>query len=287
MNNILELQNVNKRFEKFSLKDINFTLPSGFIMGFIGPNGAGKTTTIKLILDMISLDSGNINVFGLNHKENAKRIKDELGIVMDHCFYVEDWKVLDVENALKSFYSKWDHSCFLNMLKKFGIDEKKKVKELSHGMKVKLEAAVALSHNARFLILDEPTSGLDPVAREEFMDILREFICDEDKSVLFSTHITTDLEKIADFITYIRQGEIIYSGEKDYLLEKYQLIKGAVSLINEEDKKNIIGYREYNTGFDGLIEKEKIKTFNKKGFVFDAVSLDEIIIRMNKGGGVK
>ncbi len=284
MNNILEIKNANKSFGNFQLKDISFNLKEGFIMGFIGPNGAGKTTTIKLIMDMISLDSGNIDIFGLDHKKNIERIKDDIGLVMDYCFYVDEWKVSDVEKAVKPFYSRWDHLYFLRLLDKFQIDPKKKVKELSHGMKMKLTTAVALSHYPKLLILDEPTSGLDPVARDELMDILREFICDENKGVLFSTHITTDLEKTADYITYIRNGKIIYSDEKDKLLEEYSIIKGNLSALSIEDKKHIIGYREYNNGFDGLIETKMFKIL-PKGAILEAVTLDEIVVRMNKEGG--
>lgn len=282
MNNALEVHGLNKNFDTFSLKGVSFEVPTGYIMGFIGPNGAGKTTTIKSILNMINYQSGEVRVFGLNSKDNASRINGQIGVVMDTPFYVEDWTVADVEKAVSPFYSHWDSGEYANLLKRFDIDRKKKVRELSRGMKVKLMIAVALSHEAKLLILDEPTSGLDPVARDELCDMLSEFVADENRSVLFSTHITADLEKIADYITFIFDGQIVFTGSKDSLLEKYVLIRGGLHEISAEQKKLIIGLREHATGFEGMAESANIGRL-PKNLLIEPITLDEIIIYMNKG----
>ena len=286
MSNIVEARGLCKSYGAFALRDVSFDVPSGYIMGFIGPNGAGKTTTIKLILNAIKRDSGSVRLFG--HENNAACSADEtvynedIGVVMDTPLYVDDWTIDDVERALSPFYQKWDRKMFADLSRQFGLDRKKKVKELSRGMKVKLQIAAALSHNARLLILDEPTSGLDPTAREEIGDLLRGFISDENKSVLFSTHITSDLEKIADYITFILNGSVVFTGTKDALLDMYARVAGGLADINDEQKKSIIGYREHGTGFEGMVEVASIKKL-PANVLTEEISLEEIIIFMNKG----
>lgn len=282
MNNIVEVHGLSKSYDTFSLKEVSFQIPAGYIIGFIGLNGAGKTTTIKSMLNMINYQSGEVKVFGLDSKDNAYQINGEIGVVMDTAFYVEDWTVNDVEKAVSPFYNHWDSREFADLIMRFNIDRKKKVKELSRGMKVKLMTAVALSHEAKLLILDEPTSGLDPAARDELCDMLSEFVTDENRSVLFSTHITSDLEKIADYITFIFDGQIIFTGSKESLLEKYVLVKGGLHEISAEQKKLIIGLREYGTGFEGMAEAINIGKL-PKSLLMESITLDEIIIYMNKG----
>ncbi|MCL2003132.1 MAG: ABC transporter ATP-binding protein [Oscillospiraceae bacterium] len=279
MNNILEVRGLCKNYSSFALKDVAFDVPYGYIMGFIGPNGAGKTTTLKLILNIIKPDSGGVSVFG---RESSLAQNEDIGVVMDSPMYVDDWTVADVEKAISPFYRQWDKSLYAGYIKRFGLDPKKKVKELSRGMKVKLQIAAALSHNARLLILDEPTSGLDPVARDEICDLLREFVTDEDKSVLFSTHITSDLEKTADYITLIMDGGIMFTGAKDDLLETYARVTGGPDDLNAEQKKLVIGRREHGTGFEGMVETANINKLPKDVLTED-ISLEEIIIFMNKG----
>jgi len=279
MNNILEVQGLHKSYGSFTLNDVAFDLPYGYIMGFIGPNGAGKTTTIKLILNLIKGDAGSVKLFG---RADTAIQNESIGVVMDTPFYVDDWTIEDVEKAISPFYQQWDKKAFAGLVKKLGLDKKKKVHELSRGMKVKLQLAAALSHNAKLLILDEPTSGLDPVAREEICDLLREFIADENKSVLFSTHITSDLERIADYITFVLNGNIVFKGTKDALLNKYARATGGLSDINDEHKKSIIGYREHGTGFEGMVEVSDIKML-PRSVLTEEISMEEIIIFMNKG----
>ena len=281
MNNVLEINNITKDYKKFKIDNISFNLPKGYIMGFIGANGAGKTTTIKLILNMIKRDSGEIKVFGLDNIREEERIKEQIGVVFDECYYLEDWTLNDVEKAVSMFYKNWNSSIYEKYLKEFNLARDKKVKDLSRGMRMKLMIAVAFSHEAKLLILDEPTSGLDPVARDEFLDILRDYIEDEEKSVIFSSHITSDIEKKADYITYINNGKIIFTGEKDEFLEKYCIIKGGKEDITESQKKEIIGLRMHSTGFEGLIELKKAVGFSSK-VIIEKASLDEIMIYMNK-----
>jgi len=277
----LEIKNLQKNYDAFSLKNVSFIVPEGYIVGFIGPNGAGKTTTIKSVLKMITPSSGEISLFGQENTDVNISVSDDIGIVMDSPFYVNEWTMIDVEKAVSIFYSKWNSEKYVQLLERFGIDKSKKVKELSRGMKVKLMLSVALSHGAKLLILDEPTSGLDPVARDELCEILLEFVEDESHSVLFSTHITSDLEKIADYIVFILKGEIVYNGTKEELLEKYVLVKGGLDEINAEHKKYIIGLREYPTGFEGMATLENLQEL-PTSLLVEPISLEEIIIYMNK-----
>ncbi|MDR1704457.1 MAG: ABC transporter ATP-binding protein [Clostridiales bacterium] len=281
MSNLLEVKGLCKSYGGFSLKDVSFGIPGGYIMGFIGPNGAGKTTTIKSILGMINRDAGDIRLLGAGDARGLRPNKD-IGVVMDAPMYADDWTCADVEAAVSPFYRGWDFGKYAELLDKFELDRKKKVKDLSRGMKVKLMIAAALSHDAKLLILDEPTSGLDPVARDELCELLTGFVTDENHSILFSTHITADLEKIADYITFIQGGQIIYTGTKESLLEKYAMVKGGPSELNAEQKRLVIGMKEHSTGFSGIAETGDLGKL-PKSLLIEPVSLDEIIIYMNKG----
>ena len=221
MDYAIKIQNLRKSYRDFTLNDVSFSLPEGQIMGFVGQNGAGKTTTIRLILNMIDRDGGEVKVFGFDNVRDEQRIKQDIGVVFDDIYFVDTWKVREVEKAVKPFYANWSAGVFGQYLRDFDLPAGKRVKELSRGMKMKLMLAVAMSHGAKLLILDEPTSGLDPVARDELLEILEKYISDGQKSILFSTHITSDLEKIADYITLIENGNIFYTGTKDDLLTLY------------------------------------------------------------------
>jgi len=282
MTNALEVRNLTKVYPTFSLKDVSFVVPTGYIMGFIGPNGAGKTTTIKSILNLINYPTGQIKVLGMDSKTNAAQINEKIGVAMDSPFYLAEWKVLDVAHAVAPFYRNWDPTTFATLLQQFNIDRSKKVGALSRGMKVKLMVAVALSHGAELLILDEPTSGLDPVARDELCDLLAEFVTDESHSVLFSTHITSDLERIADYITFILDGKIVFSGPKDDLLERYVRVIGDRADLTVELRHNLVGLREYRNGFEGMIEADNVAAL-PANVDAERISLDEIIVFMNKG----
>ena len=249
MTNYLEVKNLSKSFDSFQLHNITFTLPKGYIMGLIGPNGSGKTTTIKLILNMLKRNGGEIKIMGLDNIADEQKAKAELGVVFDTNYFSDDWKVSEVEKSISVFYPNWNTERFSEMLRKFHIAPTKKVKELSKGMQMKLMLACAFSYDAKLLILDEPTSGLDPVSRDELLQILSEYIEDGEHSVLFSTHITGDLERAADYITYISYGELFFTGS---MFRFYELM---APVLEQED---ILYLGEGNTPVvDGAPELQK------------------------------
>lgn len=282
IDNCLELKGVKRSFPDFKLDNISFSLPKGYIMGLVGPNGSGKTTTIQLILNMLEKDAGEIFVFGKDNIKSESVIKQDIGVVFDTTFYVDTWTVKDTEKAVSVFYENWNHDVFNIMIKDFDLQTNKKVKELSRGMQMKLMLACAFSHDAKLLILDEPTSGLDPVIRDEFLETLQEYIKDGERSVLFSTHITTDLERVADYITLINQGKVIYTGSMEGLMDGYRLIKGRARDLTAELEKVIVGLRKTDMGFEGLIDAKEAAQY--KNCVLDAATIDDIVIRMSKGG---
>jgi ABC-type multidrug transport system, ATPase component len=282
MTDHLVLKNVEKSFPGFKLENINLSLPKGYIMGLVGPNGAGKTTTIQLILNMLEKDAGEILVFGKDNIKSEKAIKQDVGVVFDSIFYVDSWTTKDTEKAVSAFYDSWNHEVFTEMLGRFDLPKGKKVCEFSRGMQMKLMLACAFSHNAKLLILDEPTSGLDPVIRDEFLETLQEYIKDGERSVLFSTHITTDLERVADYITLINQGKVVYTGSMDDLMSSYFLIKGKAKDLTTELEKSIIGLRKTNMGFEGLIEAKEATQY--RNCILDTPTIDDIVVRISKGG---
>jgi len=279
----LELKGVSKNFPEFKLNNINLSLPKGYIMGLAGPNGAGKTTTIQLILNMLEKDAGEILVFGKDNVQNDNTIKQNIGVVFDSIFYVDNWTVKDAEKAVSIFYEDWKQDVFNEMIKRFELPKGKKVKELSRGMQMKLMLACAFSHNAKLLILDEPTSGLDPVTRDEFLEILQEYIKDGERSVLFSTHITTDLERVADYVTLVNQGNLIYTGSMDDLLGSYRLIKGRPRDITAELENSLVGIRKTDMGFEGLIRANEVDKY--RDCIIDNATIDDIIINVSKKRG--
>lgn len=279
MEYILEVKNLRKEFKNFTLKDINLNLEPGYIMGFIGPNGAGKSTTIKLIMNLLKKDGGEIKVFGKDHIKFEKEIKDKIGFVYDENYYYENLTIEQMKNIVAPFYSQWDDHKFNYYIREFDLKLKSKIKTLSKGMKMKFSLAIALSHNADLIIMDEPTSGLDPVFRREILDILYSIIQDERKSIFFSTHITTDLEKIADYITFINKGEIVFSKTKDEVLETYAIVKGGTNLLNKNNRKQFIGLRETSVGFEALIDNtEEIKKQFGNNVLIEKASLEDIMV---------
>jgi ABC-2 type transport system ATP-binding protein len=280
MNNAIEIKNLRKKYEDFTLKDISFSLPTGYIMGFVGQNGAGKTTTIRLMLNMANRDGGEIKLLGMDNLRDEQSIKQDVGVVLDEIFFVNNWTVREVEGVLKPFYDHWNSALFSQYAQQFRLPLAKKVKDLSRGMRLKLMLAVAMSHEARLLILDEPTSGLDPVARDELLQILSDYI-DEDKSILLSTHNTTDVERIADYITLIDNGNIFYSGTKDDLIDSYRVVKGGPNDLLDPFREKIIGLTKNNTGFSGLILASEGKYLPAE-VVTAPPSIDEILVAIGK-----
>lgn len=281
--NILEIINLNKSYGNFKLSDVNILLPRGYIMGFIGANGAGKTTTIKLIMNMIKKDSGEIRVFGKDHVKYELYIKNKVGYVSEQPVFYENQTVAWNVNFAKQFYHEWDDERFEELLARFSIDRSKKINQLSKGMKMKTALAIALSHNPELLILDEPTSGLDPIVRDELLGILMEFIQDESRSVFFSSHITTDIEKIGDYVTFIDNGRIILSEEKDKILEKWKIVKGDVSQVSNY-KKDLIGIEQTRVYFKALVKDfDAFKAqYDISSLVIDKPSLDDILLHLTK-----
>ncbi|NEG95920.1 ABC transporter ATP-binding protein [Bifidobacterium primatium] len=277
----LSVNGVSKQYDSgFRLDDITFDLPAGYIMGLIGPNGAGKSTLIKLILNMVRRDAGGIEVLGLDNIADEERVKEQLGVVFDSGYFVEVWTVNKVEQAMRGLYATWNHRRFEQYCKRFGLDRRKKVKELSRGMLMKLMLAVALSHDARLLILDEPTSGLDVLSRDELMDILHEYIEDGEHTVLFSTHITSDLESAADFITYITHGRLYFTGPKDEFLDAFRVVKGGLADLDETLRAKAVGIHRYETGFDALLRVEDVKALagdRRPQLLVEPAGIDDII----------
>lgn len=237
----LTVKNLSKQFVDFKLDNISFELPRGSVMGLIGPNGSGKTTTIKLILNMLKKNQGKIEILGYDNIKEEQIAKENLGIVFDSNYFVDEWNMKMVEKAMSRFYKTWNHLRFYSYIEQFKIAKSKKVKELSKGMQMKLMLACAFSYDSKLLILDEPTSGLDPVSRDELLEIIEKYVEDGKHSVLFSTHITSDLEKVADYITYINYGELIYSGEKKKLLEEFYVIRNVREEIPIGIREKLIG----------------------------------------------
>ena len=283
MENILEIKNLSKKYKGFELKNVNIKLPKGMIMGFIGENGAGKTTTIKSILNIINRDSGEIKIFGLDNKENERKIKEDIGVVLDDSFLSEYLNPSDINKIMKNIYKNWDEKLYFKYIEDFKLPKEKISKEYSSGMKMKLKIAVALAHHPKLLILDEPTSGLDPVARNEILDIFQEFIQDENKGIFVSSHITSDLEHIADYITFINNGEIIFIKTRDELLENYGIVKCSEEQFKKIDKKDYIKYKKNRYEYDVLIEDKY--EFKKKYdiSVIDKTSLEDIMLIYIKG----
>lgn len=283
MENILEIKNLSKKYNGFELKNVNIELPKGMIMGFIGENGAGKTTTIKSILNIINRNSGEIKIFGLDNKENERKIKEDIGVVLDDSFLSEHLNPSDINKIMKNIYKNWDEKLYFKYIENFKLPKEKISKEYSSGMKMKLKIAVALAHHPRLLILDEPTSGLDPVARNEILDIFQEFIQDEEHGIFVSSHITSDLEHIADYITFINNGEIIFTKTRDELLENYGIVKCSEEQFKKIDKKDYIKYKKNRYEYDVLIEDKY--EFKKKYdiSVIDKPSLEDIMLIYIKG----
>ncbi len=280
--NSIEIKKLNKKYAKFALEDVSFNLPSGSIMGFIGENGSGKTTTLKCILDILKKYTGEIKIFNLDNKDI--NLKEDIGVVLDEAFFPDILKPKDINKIMQGIYKTWDEDLFKQYLKKFSLEYTKEIKTFSMGMKKKLEIATMLAHKPKLLILDEPTSGLDPIARQEIMDIFQEFIEDENCSILFSTHITSDLELIADYITFINDGKIVLSKTKDELLEQFGLVKCTKEEFSKIAKQDYLRYLKNKYDYQILVtDKKRFKNKYPK-VVVDKINLEQIMLLMIKGG---
>ncbi len=285
---ILGVNNLCKKYDRFSLKDVSFQIPKGYIMGFVGRNGAGKSTTIKCIMDLIAFDSGSIEVFGLDNRKSSGEIRARVGYVGEEQYFYENMSAAWTLDFFGGFYKNWDHDYSRSLLKRFDIDPAKKVSELSKGMKMKLALALALGHRPELLILDEPTSGLDPVIRNELLELFLEIVQDESCSVFFSSHITSDIEKIADFVTIINDGRIIVSDEKDAILDSWRLFKVENDCVSQELCGSLIGLKKGDFGFSGITDKPEIfikeltKHYPDSRYMMERVTLDDLLVRIAK-----
>lgn len=285
MNSTLILKNVNKKYEKsnFAIKDISFSVPEGSIVGFIGENGAGKSTTMNCILNVIRRDSGTIEIFGREMTDEDIDIRENIGVVYDSNNFPEHLTAKQLADILGRIYSKWDAFCFEQFLRRFGLPESQKIKSYSRGMSMKLAIAVALSHDSKLLILDEATSGLDPIMRDEILDVLLEFVKQENHSILLSSHITSDLEKIADYIVFIHNGEIILNKTKDELIYEYGVIRCSENDFYNILPEDILSSMKKDYQIDVLIKNKKLMEKKYKNLIIDSVSLDEIMLLLAKG----
>jgi len=285
MNAILEIQGLTKQYKRsdFRLKDVSFSIPRGAIMGFVGENGAGKTTTIGCILNTLVKDGGMVKVFGKEMSDEAVDIRDDIGVVYDKNAFPTHLTALKVASIMRHLYSNWDDELFKEYLQKFKLPEKKKIKTFSRGMTMKLAVATALSHRPKLLILDEATAGLDPVVRDDILDVFLDFVQDENNSVLLSSHITSDLEKVADYITFIHDGSIIFSEEKDALKYNFGIMRCKASQFAEIDKEDILAYRKRDYQTDVLIADKKSAEKKYRDVIIDNVTIEEIMLMFVKG----
>lgn len=281
--NILEVRNLNKTYKDFQLKDVNLTIPKGYIMGFVGQNGAGKTSTINLINHICKCDSGSIKIDGISYADDPVRYKESIAYVGDECYFTKGLNVKNVKQTLKEFYPTFDSEKFDSLIEKYNLPINKNIINFSRGMKVKLMFATVFSRDAKLLILDEATNGLDPVVREELMGELQKCIENGERSILFSTHMLSDLEEIADYITFIDNGRIILQKPKDEMLEEYMIIKGDYGNLTEQQKKYLIGVENKNYGFEALIESNNAQNFDGQ-FVFEKPNVSQIMLHTIKEG---
>ena len=278
--NAIEIKGLEKRYDGFQLGSFDLTLPSGCIMGLVGENGAGKSTTIKLIMNVIGRDAGEISVLGVDNRSAGFRdIKENIGVVLDEAYFPEVMSARNVGKVMALTYKKWDAAAFEGYLKKFSLAPDKIFKDYSRGMRMKLAIAAALSHGAKLLILDEATSGLDPMARDELLDIFNDFTRDENCSILLSSHIVSDLEKICDYIAFLHRGKLVLCEEKDRLLEEYALIRLPEERLRELPEESVISRRASNYGTEALVLRGSIPA----AIQTEHTSLEDIILFLAKG----
>ena len=283
MENAIEIRGLSKHYKDFSLNAIDLEVPKGCIVGFIGDNGAGKTTTLRLILNLAHPDDGEIRVFNLHHIKDQKAIKQQLGVVFDECNFHETLKAPDVGTILRQFYVNWDNDLFQSYLTRLGLPSNKTIKEYSRGMKMKLSIAAALAHHPKLLLLDEATGGLDPIVRNEILDIFREFIQDEERAILISSHITSDLEKVCDYIYFIHQGEILLHGPKDNLLDTYGILRCKNEELAAMRDLNPLRVRKNSFGCEMLITDRQIAQKRHPEVIVDRLTLEDIMLFFIKG----
>ncbi len=278
LDNAIEVNGVTKKYDGFTLDNVSFEVPKGVVMGFIGQNGAGKSTTINSILNIIPINDGEIKILGMDHIKDEKAIKDRIAVVFDELPFHGSFNAKDLSRIFEGIYSNWDKEVYMNYLEQFQLPVKKKIGEFSKGMKMKLQIACALSHNAELLIMDEPTSGLDPIVRDEILRIFMKYLEDGERSILMSSHITSDLEKIADCITFIDNGKLLLTGYKDEILDTHGVIKCSKEQYEAMDKEDIVSARINSYGAEVMVSDREAMGYKYSDLILDPTSLEEIML---------
>lgn len=282
--NAIEIKDVYKNLDGFELNIDKLDIKKGFITGFIGPNGSGKTTTIKLIMNMLLKNSGSIKIFDKEYKLDDIDIKNTIGYVGDIQGYLTESKLKSIKRGIAPFYKSWDENLYKKYMDQFKLNDNKRYKDLSKGQQKKFDLVMALSHHPKLIIMDEPTANLDPIVRNEFLDILQDHIEKEEATVFYSTHITSDLDKVADYLVFIYNGNIILKGDKDSILENHSIIRGKKELLDSETKKELISYNENSFGFEALTSnvKNSYEIFGEE-VVYDKANLEDILVYYTRG----
>ena len=284
MGNIIEVTGLTKSYTNFSLEIKNLALPEDCIIGFIGINGAGKTTTIRAILGLVGIDSGNVKIFGKDFGNSQYEIKNRIGVVLDEGGFYEDLTIAEMKSIIAPSYSSWDENAYRNYLERFSLRPKQKISQISKGMRMKFALTLALSHEADLLIMDEPTSGLDPLVRSELLEIMAEYMKQGGKGVFFSTHITSDLEKVADMLVLIHDGRIVFKFERDYMLDNFRMIKGDAKALNAENKKMFLNIQTNDLGFAGITNKPHEVQQVMPGVLVEKPSIEDVMLAYIGGG---
>ena len=282
MKNILEVKNLQKSYSDFVLGPISTHFPGGVIIGLIGENGAGKTTFIKSLLGIIQSE-GSIQIFGRDMKEEAREIKEDIGVVLDNSFFPEVMTANDIHKIMKNLYKNWDPGLFFSYLGKFSLPRNKAIKTFSKGMRKKLEIATSLAHHPKFLILDEPTSGLDPIIRKEVLDLFLDFIQDEEHTILLSTHITSDLEHIADYILFLDKGHIVLEETRDDIMDNYGILKCGIEEFSSIKKEDVIRFLKNKYGYEILVKNSQVLKKKYPKMILDKITLEELMVLLVKG----
>ena len=283
MENALEIKGLCKQYTGFALDNVSFSLPRGAVMGFIGENGAGKTTTIKAVLNLIRRDAGEIRVLGLDNEKDERAVKERIGVVLEDGCFLNTMNARQVDTLMGKAYKSWQSAQFFGFMKRFGIDERKKIKDYSKGMRMKISIAAALSHGAELLIMDEPTSGLDPVVRDEVLDLFYDFMQDESHAILLSSHITSDLDKIADYITFIHQGRIVLSEPRDALLDTYGVLRCTADQLASLDPAAVRAKRVSTFGCEALVRRSGVP----QNWPVEPVNIEQIMLFLTRGEEVR
>lgn len=281
MENVVEFKNVEKTFKDFSVKHIDLQVKQGFVTGFIGGNGAGKSTTIKIMMNLLRPDAGEVKVFGLDYKTHEKEIKERIGFVYDGNVFFEGLNLKDIKRIVGPAYKRWDDALFYQYVEQFDLPLNKAIKTFSKGMQMKASLAIALSHHAELIIMDEPTAGLDPIFRRELLDLLQELMLDGSRTIFFSTHITTDLDRIADYIAFIRNGKLVFNQSIHEVAENYALVKGTTDLLDRDTEQAFLHIRRSSAGFEALTDnRSNVENLFGNHVVIERASLEDIMYHL-------